>query len=251
MATADLMIPVSAGSAGLWCRERPQAQHPRGGEQHQSVPPRDASCSGSSCLRLLLPSSGNRGRISKIFSSFILLSTPNRDSTWSRNTQGAPGVLPARKFVWWYNGHPHSGDVNVDLSAVRSVAVLGLGNVALDCARLLLAPPERLAPTDVAERALQQLRRSAVQDVHLIARRSPVEVHKHSADSRTELRCCTSPCRDAIACNRVYRSFADCLVAFVRRPPARRRSCGRSWGWPARTCTSTPASGRQPARASA
>ena len=90
--------------------------------------------------------------------------------------QGAPGVLPARKFVWWYNGHPHGGDVGVDLAAVRSVAVLGVGNVALDCARLLLAPEQRLAPTDVADRALSQLRQSAVQDVHLVARRSPAEV---------------------------------------------------------------------------
>jgi adrenodoxin-NADP+ reductase len=90
--------------------------------------------------------------------------------------QDAPGVLPARKFVWWYNGHPHGGDVHVDLAAVRSVAVLGLGNVALDCARLLLAPPQRLAPTDVAGRALSQLRQSAVRDVHLVARRSPAEV---------------------------------------------------------------------------
>jgi len=78
--------------------------------------------------------------------------------------------------VWWYNGHPHGGDVGVDLSGVRSVAVLGLGNVALDCARLLLGPPERLAASDVAERALQQLRRSGVREVHLIARRGPAEV---------------------------------------------------------------------------
>jgi adrenodoxin-NADP+ reductase len=85
-------------------------------------------------------------------------------------------VLPARKFVWWYNGHPHGGDVGVNLAAVRSVAVLGVGNVALDCARLLLAPEQRLAPTDVADRALSQLRQSAVQDVHLVARRSPAEV---------------------------------------------------------------------------
>ena len=85
-------------------------------------------------------------------------------------------MLPARKFVWWYNGHPHGGDVGVDLAAVRSVAVLGVGNVALDCARLLLAPEQRLAPTDVADRAVSQLRRSAVQNVHLVARRSPAEV---------------------------------------------------------------------------
>ena len=58
----------------------------------------------------------------------------------------------------------------------RSVAILGIGNVALDCARVLLAPPDHLAATDIADRALQQLRRSGVRDVHLIARRSHSEV---------------------------------------------------------------------------
>ncbi len=58
----------------------------------------------------------------------------------------------------------------------RSVAILGIGNVALDCARVLLAAPDHLAATDIADRALQQLRRSGVRDVHLIARRSHSEV---------------------------------------------------------------------------
>jgi hypothetical protein len=33
--------------------------------------------------------------------------------------QGAPNVLPAREFVWWYNGHPDCRDLPVDLSEVR------------------------------------------------------------------------------------------------------------------------------------
>ena len=86
------------------------------------------------------------------------------------------GVLSARQFVWWYNGHPAGANVQLDLSRTQNVLVLGLGNVALDCARLLLSPPERLAPTDIAERALQRLRCSTVQGVHLVARRGPAEV---------------------------------------------------------------------------
>lgn len=65
----------------------------------------------------------------------------------------------------------------MDLSKVESVAICGIGNVALDCARLLLRPPSELAGTDIADRALRQLReRSAVKEVHLIARRGPVQV---------------------------------------------------------------------------
>ena len=89
------------------------------------------------------------------------------------------GVVSAREFVWWYNGHPDAALSPalraLDLSRVRSVAVCGVGNVALDVARLLLRPPAALARTDVAARALAALRRSAVADVHLFARRGPVQ----------------------------------------------------------------------------
>ena len=91
--------------------------------------------------------------------------------------QGAPNVFPAREFVWWYNGHPDCRELPVDLSQVESVAVCGIGNVALDCARLLLRSPADLAPTDLARHALEQLQGgSRVREVHLIARRGPVQV---------------------------------------------------------------------------
>ncbi|KAL6753641.1 hypothetical protein V8C86DRAFT_2723128 [Haematococcus lacustris] len=67
------------------------------------------------------------------------------------------GVLSAREFVWWYNGHPDAQHLQLDLAAVRSVAVCGIGNVALDCARILLQPPARLQPTDIADHALAAL----------------------------------------------------------------------------------------------
>lgn len=89
--------------------------------------------------------------------------------------QNLAGVLSAREFVWWYNGHPEYADLNLDLSRIKNVAICGLGNVAVDCARILLQPVERLARTDIAEHALQQLRNSSVQQVHLIGRRGPVQ----------------------------------------------------------------------------
>lgn len=60
---------------------------------------------------------------------------------------------------------------------VHSVAICGVGNVALDCSRVLLKGPAQLAPTDLAAHALQQLSsHSAVREVHLVARRGPVQV---------------------------------------------------------------------------
>ena len=92
--------------------------------------------------------------------------------------QNLSGVLSAREFVWWYNGHPDYADLQIDLSKIRSVAICGLGNVAVDCARILLQPPERLASTDIAEHALQQLKKSCVQQVHLIGRRGPIQASR-------------------------------------------------------------------------
>ena len=82
-------------------------------------------------------------------------------------------MLSAREFVQWYNGHPENVSLPIDLASTSSVAICGLGNVAVDCARLLLRAPDALAPTDIAAHALAQLRSSAVRDVHLIGRRGP------------------------------------------------------------------------------
>jgi len=103
------------------------------------------------------------------------------ESDWPMRVPGEAlrGVVSAREFVWWYNGHPDASLSpalrDLDPSRVRSVAVCGVGNVALDVARLLLRPPVALARTDVAAAALSALRRSAVKDVHLFARRGPVQ----------------------------------------------------------------------------
>eukprot|EP00892_Ulva_mutabilis_P012202 jgi/Ulvmu1/9354/UM050_0106.1 len=93
---------------------------------------------------------------------------------------GIPGedckaILSARQFVNWYNGHPDFTDAPVDLQHVRSVGIIGLGNVALDCARVLLRPVDELSGTDIADHALQQLRSSRVNQVHIIGRRGPLQ----------------------------------------------------------------------------
>jgi ferredoxin--NADP+ reductase len=83
------------------------------------------------------------------------------------------GCLASTVFVAWYNGHPYYADFSLDL-AHRSVAVVGIGNVALDVARILAQSASSLATTDIANPALARLRRSDVTDIHVLARRGPV-----------------------------------------------------------------------------
>ncbi len=84
------------------------------------------------------------------------------------------GSHPATEFVAWYNGHPDYRDHRFDLSAER-VAVIGVGNVAVDVARILCRTPEELATTDIADYALEALRRSRVREVVMLGRRGPVQ----------------------------------------------------------------------------
>jgi ferredoxin--NADP+ reductase len=84
------------------------------------------------------------------------------------------GSFAATAFVGWYNGHPDFAERQFDLDAERAV-VVGMGNVAMDVARLLVRDPEDLAPTDIASYALTALRESRVREVVLLGRRGPVQ----------------------------------------------------------------------------
>src|SRR5947199_10306035 len=84
------------------------------------------------------------------------------------------GSHPATEFVAWYNGHPDYQHCAFDLTQER-VAVVGVGNVAVDVVRILCRTPEELATTDIADYALEALRKSRVKEVYLLGRRGPAQ----------------------------------------------------------------------------
>jgi ferredoxin--NADP+ reductase len=84
------------------------------------------------------------------------------------------GSYAATAFVGWYNGHPDYHDLHFDLSQTTAV-VVGNGNVAMDVTRILVADPEHLAKTDIADHALAALRASKIREVVLLGRRGPVQ----------------------------------------------------------------------------
>lgn len=93
------------------------------------------------------------------------------------------GSHAATEFVGWYNGHPDYRHHQFDLTSKR-VAIIGMGNVAIDCARILCQDPENLAKTDIAQHALEALRQSEVEEVFLIGRRGPVQAAFTPAEVR-------------------------------------------------------------------
>ena len=84
------------------------------------------------------------------------------------------GSHPATAFVAWYNGHPDFRDLSFDFSHEKA-AVVGVGNVAVDVARILCRTIDELAKTDIADYALEALSQSNIKEVHMLGRRGPAQ----------------------------------------------------------------------------
>ena len=84
------------------------------------------------------------------------------------------GSFPATEFVAWYNGHPDYRDRQWNLN-VASAAVVGIGNVAIDVARLLCLTRAELLASDAADYAVEALSRSQIKTVYLLGRRGPAQ----------------------------------------------------------------------------
>lgn len=82
-----------------------------------------------------------------------------------------PGSFGAADFVSWYDAHPDVAPT-WPLDA-PSVAVIGVGNVALDVARVLAKKGEEMLPTDVPPHVLDALKAKTTTDVHVFSRRGP------------------------------------------------------------------------------
>ncbi|MEU6225687.1 FAD-dependent oxidoreductase [Streptomyces sp. NPDC047042] len=83
-----------------------------------------------------------------------------------------PGSWSATQFVSWYSAHPDAVDDGF-VREVRSAVVIGVGNVAVDVARMLARGPAELSPTDIPQAALTALSASRVTDIHMVGRRGP------------------------------------------------------------------------------
>ncbi|WKY03465.1 hypothetical protein Q1695_004877 [Nippostrongylus brasiliensis] len=81
-------------------------------------------------------------------------------------------VVSGSDFVSWYNGVPNAKAPSLD---DPNVVIVGNGNVALDCARIL-SNVDSLRTTDVPSDVLAALEKSAVTNIKIIGRRGPKDV---------------------------------------------------------------------------
>ncbi len=83
------------------------------------------------------------------------------------------GAHPVGEFVSWYQGHPDAAVNDFGLESARRAVIIGMGNVALDAARMLLLPPEFLSTTNVPDRVLDGFQAGDVREVTIVGRRGP------------------------------------------------------------------------------
>ena len=111
-----------------------------------------------------------------IYDAVVLCYGSSRERKLNIPGEDLPNVISARKFVGWYNGVPSDQNLSVALNGSNCI-VIGQGNVALDCARILLSPVNRvLDKTDITNASLQVLEKSTISTVNIIGRRGPLQV---------------------------------------------------------------------------
>jgi ferredoxin--NADP+ reductase len=86
-----------------------------------------------------------------------------------------PGVIGSAAFVGWYNGHPDFATLDPSVGGLDAV-VVGVGNVALDVARILAKTEAEFDGSDIVGHALDRLRGAEHATVTLLARRGPAQI---------------------------------------------------------------------------
>ena len=110
-----------------------------------------------------------------LYDAVILATGAPHDRKLGIPGEDLPGVFGSAEFVGWYNGHPDFADLDPPLDGTHA-AVIGNGNVALDCARILSKTRHEFEGSDIVGHALDALDRSAIGTITTLGRRGPHQI---------------------------------------------------------------------------
>ena len=110
-----------------------------------------------------------------LYDAVILATGAPHDRKLGIPGEDLPGVIGSGEFVGWYNGHPEFADLDPFLNGTHAV-VVGAGNVALDCARILSKTRVEFEGSDIVGHALDALDNSSIRTVTILGRRGPHQV---------------------------------------------------------------------------
>lgn len=109
-----------------------------------------------------------------LYDAVVIATGMAKDRDLNINNTNISGYFGATQFVNWYNGHPEYKNLSPDLSGDTAI-IIGNGNVAIDCARLLVSSAKELEDTDITDYAKISLLNSGIKKVYIIGRRGPLD----------------------------------------------------------------------------
>ncbi|WP_240134723.1 FAD-dependent oxidoreductase [Streptomyces sp. MUM 178J] len=170
-------------------------------------------------------------RLLELYHAVVYCVGAARDRRLGVPGEDLPGSHSATDFVSWYSAHPDAAGGAFGLD-VRSAVVIGVGNVAVDVARVLARQAGELQDTDMPHAALGALAGSRVREVHMVGRRGPSQA-KFTTKELRELGALPSA---AVAVDpaelELDPAYADPAgAAFAALPAVNRRNLGVVRGW--------------------
>ncbi len=115
------------------------------------------------------------GDLTALYDAVILATGAPHDRKLGIPGEDLPGVVGSAAFVGWYNGHPDFADLDPRLDGTHA-AVIGNGNVALDCARILAKTGHEFEGSDIVGHALCALEAAATRTITIFGRRGPHQI---------------------------------------------------------------------------
>lgn len=123
-----------------------------------------------------------RDELLAAYDAVIYAAGASEDRRMNVPGESLPGSVSAREFVAWYSGHPDA--LAQDLTGVESAVAVGVGNVAVDVARILTRDPADLERTDMPQAVIDVLASHTIADMWIVGRRGP----HHASFTTKELR---------------------------------------------------------------
>lgn len=115
------------------------------------------------------------GQLQAMYDAVVLATGAPHDRQLGLPGEELRNIFGSAAFVGWYNGHPDFAALDPDLTG-RHAVVIGMGNVALDVARILAKTPREFEGADIVNHALQALEASGIETITIVGRRGPHQI---------------------------------------------------------------------------
>lgn len=122
-------------------------------------------------------------QISDIYDAVIFATGAPEDNKLDIEGDSLSNVFGSTEFVGWYNGVPKYSKLSPNFNHKNAV-IIGNGNVALDCARILSKTTEEFYNSDIMSYSLKTLQKSLIENIYVIGRRTPKDAKFTIAELR-------------------------------------------------------------------